>query len=253
MSTSRDESLCLLLLVMSCLTLLPAACADSASTQGDAGAALDASGGGDGGRDAGQVAADGGTVGDSFACNQVMGVSVTGDWFNAGFEDAVDGSRWDVVFQAHAYIDLWANPSDPVWAIAPVSPCAQGAGDPDRVLFTGCNWTYTTAAEWVTAFTAVVENLKAKYPGLKRVDLLTMLRAPGNVLCDDTSSAETIVQPYIDESIATVAAAYPGLVFAAPKFYAPSCSVFSYGGPHYTAEGAKKVAKVYGDYYANER
>ena len=37
-----------------------------------------------------------------------------------------------------------------------------------------------------------VEDLKAKYPNLKRVDLLTMLRAPGNVPCGDGGSLETL-------------------------------------------------------------
>jgi len=185
-------------------------------------------------------------------CNQVMGVSVTGDWYVSGFESIVEDGRWQVVSEAHAYIDLWTDPASAEWAIAPVSPCTANAGDPDRVLFTGCNWAYTTAQEWTTAFTAVVEDLKAKYPNLKRVDLLTMLRAPGNVPCGDGGSLETVVQPWIDEAIANVVAAYPGFVTAAPKFEAPSCDVFSFGGPHFTIDGRAVIAKMYGDYYANE-
>jgi hypothetical protein len=196
-----------------------------------------------------------------FVCNQVMGVSVTGDWFTAGFESALDDGRWQVVSQSHAYIDLWADPANAVWSIAPVSACALNADNPDRVLFTGCNWTYTTVGEWTTAFTAVVEDLKAKYPGLKRIDLMTMLRGPGNKVCDFVlgegaepipGSTEVVVEPWIDEAIANVVAAYPGFVTAAPAFYAPTCDVFSFGGPHFSEGGDALVAKVFSDYYSTE-
>jgi hypothetical protein len=196
-----------------------------------------------------------------FVCNQVMGVSVTGDWFTAGFESAVDDGRWQVISQSHAYIDLWADPANAVWSIAPVSACALNADNPDRVLFTGCNWTYTTVAEWTTAFTAVVEDLKAKYPGLKRIDLMTMLRAPGNKVCTFVlvegeepveGIDEVVVEPWIDEAIAKVVAAYPGFVTAAPKFQAPSCDVFTFPGPHFSEGGDAVVAKVFSDYYSTE-
>jgi hypothetical protein len=185
-------------------------------------------------------------------CNQVMGVSVTGDWFTAGFESALDGDRWQVVSQSHAFIDLWDDPADAVWSIAPVSPCVEGATDPDRVLFTGCNWTFTTVQEWTDAFEAVVANLKAKYPGLKRIDLLTMLRAPGNEPCFEGGSTEVVVAPFIDEAIANVVAAHPGFVTAAPKFFAPNCDLFFWGGPHFTDEGKAVAAKIFSDWYAAE-
>jgi hypothetical protein len=184
-----------------------------------------------------------------FVCNQVIGVSVTGDWFTSGFETIVDSSRWQGLYQTHAFVELWADPANAVWSVPIVSPCTTKSGDPDRVVFTGVNWTYTTASEWTAAFTKVVENLKAKYPTLKRIDLMTMLRAPNNQSCGST---ETVVQPFIDEAIANVVNAYPHFVTAAPKFFAPNCGVFTGGGPHYTAAGKAIVAKVYGDYYAHE-
>ena len=33
---------------------------------------------------------------DDFKCTQVMDVSVTSDWFNAGFENSLDNTRWQV-------------------------------------------------------------------------------------------------------------------------------------------------------------
>ena len=224
-----------------CLAAALAACASPAAPALDAGAAA-----------AADVALADALSSHSFTCNQVIGLSVTGEWYAAGFETFVDDSRWQAVTLTHAYVDLWTDPTNTVWATAPVSPCAANAADPDRVLFTGCNWDYTTAAQWTTAFAAVVENIKAKYPKLKRIELLTMLRAPGNQSCPTAVNAETVVQPFIDEAVATTVAAYPGLVVAAPQFEAPNCDVFILGGPHFTADGQAAIAKLYGDYYANQ-
>jgi hypothetical protein len=90
----------------------------------------------------------------------------------------------------------------------------------------------------------------SKFPGIKRIDLMTLLRAPNNVSCGNN---ESVVQPFIDQAIAAEVAKHPELVHAAPKFFAPSCSVFTNGGPHFTAAGVKTVAGVYGAYYAAEK
>src|SRR5205814_7748100 len=77
-----------------------------------------------------------------FACTQVIGVSVTGDWFQAGFEQGIDGDRWQALSRSHAFIELWADPRSDLWSLPPQSPCATRAGDPDRVIFTGVTWEY---------------------------------------------------------------------------------------------------------------
>ena len=187
-----------------------------------------------------------------YLCTQVMGVSVTGDWFSGGFETAVDDGRWQAVTLAHAYVDLWADATNTVWDTPVVSPCTQHADNPDRVLFTGVNWTYTTTAEWTTALKTVVANLKAKYSNLKHIELLTMLRSPGNKPCPDSVNQETVVQPVVDEAIAQVVAAYPGFVTAAPKFEAPNCDVFLLGGPHFMPDGQAAVATVDSAYSGKE-
>jgi hypothetical protein len=175
-----------------------------------------------------------------------MGVSVTGDWFGAGFEEAVDNSRWQALTRKHAFIELWGNPRDPIWSVPIVSPCAKNADAPDRILFTGVNWQYTTVDQWTSALSKAVEVLKSRYPRVRRIELLTMLRAPGNKSC---GSDMTVVAPYVDEAVARVVAANRGLVRAAPRLEAPSCAVFTKGGPHFTEPGMKEVAKVYAAHY----
>jgi hypothetical protein len=97
----------------------------------------------------------------------------------------------------------------------------------------------------------VVQNIKSKYSHVKRIDLLTMTRAPNNTACVSGNN-QTVIASYVDSAIAAVAAANPTLVVAAPKFYAPSCDVFTSGGPHFTTAGMPIIAQVYGNYYKSE-
>jgi hypothetical protein len=178
----------------------------------------------------------------NYVCTQIMGVSVTGDWFGAGFESGIDGGRWQTLWRTHAFLDLWADPESDLWSMKPQSPCAQRSDDPDRVIFTGVQWEYKTRAAWQEKLSAVVGVIRTKYPGVRRIDLLTMLRGPGNRTC---GSDMTVVPPYVDEAVDAVAAGRPGLVFAGPRVETPSCDVFVKGGPHFTDAGMATVARLY--------
>ena len=81
---------------------------------------------------------------------------------------------------------------------------------------------------------------------------MTMMRAPNNMMRPGCTSTEDVVAPYIDDAIQTIVAKYPKLVRAAPKVFAPSCNVFTGGGPHLTTAGKPIVAKLYGDVYSKE-
>jgi hypothetical protein len=189
-----------------------------------------------------QGAATAETHTDAFVCTQIMGVSVTGDWFGAGFEEGIDGSRWQALWRSHAFVEQWADPASDLWAMKPQSPCAKRSDNPDRVIFTGVNWEYKTREAWQEKLAAVVATIRKKYPGVRRIDLLTMLRAPGNQSC---GSEMTVVAPYVDAAVAAVVAASPGLVFAGPKVTIDTCDVFTKGGPHFTDAGMAAVARLY--------
>jgi hypothetical protein len=179
---------------------------------------------------------------DDFLCTEIIGVSVTGDWFGAGFEDGIDGGRWQARWRSKAFAHLWADPGNELWQIPPQSPCAQRSDNPDRVIFTGVNWEYKTRAEWQDTLTAAVETIRKKHPGVRRIELITMLRGPDNRTC---GSPMTVVEPYVDDAVAAVAAGSSGLVVAGPKVFAESCDIFTNGGPHYTDAGMKDVARIY--------
>ncbi|HXK20032.1 MAG TPA: hypothetical protein VNG33_19610 [Polyangiaceae bacterium] len=189
----------------------------------------------------------------TFVCNGMLGVSVNDDWFTAGFETVVPDAKWQLRWRSLAFVELWADPQNSIWSEPLVSACASGSTSPDRVLYTPVNWTYTTTDEWLPKLTAVIENIKTKYQGVKEIDLMTMLRAPGNMVCGDPSVAATkeqVTAPVLDQSITLVAAKYPGLVRVLPPFYAPSCDVFLPNSPHYAAGKAAVVSKVFSDYFA---
>jgi hypothetical protein len=183
---------------------------------------------------------------ESYVCTEVIGVSVTGDWFGAGFESGNDDGRWQAKWRTGAFIDLWANPADPVWSVPVVSPCEKKSDKPDRVILTAVNWELQTAEEWTRAITAAVKTTRAKYPSVKRIELLTMLRGPGNKTC---GNPKTVVAPEIDESVAKVAKAFPKLVTIGPKFETPTCEVFIKGGPHFSPDGMARVANIYASHY----
>jgi hypothetical protein len=187
--------------------------------------------------------------GEKFTCTQIMGVSVTGDWFGAGFEDGVDNKRFQAITRKHGFIEFWGDPENEIWKEPVVSPCAERSNDPDRVVFTGVNWKFKTVDEWTAALTKAVQVLKDRYKGLRRIELLTMLRAPGNKTCGNDMS---VVNPAIDEAIAKVTAAHPDLVKPGPKIETPTCDVFTKGGPHYTPEGFTAVAKLYAAHYGGK-
>jgi hypothetical protein len=215
-----------------------------------------ASNGGSAGAAAGS--GGGGTAGTAFNCNLVFGVSPTGQWFDSGFLNLVDGTRWESIWVAHHYTNFWADPQDSAWAMAfdpypgPAHACAQSSTAPDRILFVAVNWQYTTAAQWEADLTKIVQNLQSKYPSVRRIELMTLTRAPGNKLCSASGSTETIIPAWTDIAIAAMVTQYPGLVVQAPQFEVPACSDFLNNGamPQYTTAGAVDVARAMGAYYA---
>ncbi|HEX3696558.1 MAG TPA: hypothetical protein VH374_14340 [Polyangia bacterium] len=208
--------------------------------------------------------ADGATAGDGaaakgFVCTLVIGVSETYDWFTGGFETGagIDNARWEALAPSQpgpSFIADWAEPSAPLWSMAKISPCTLRPTTPDRVIFVGVNWTYSTAAEWLTEYEAVLKTIQGKFPGVKEIVLDTLIRGPDNKSCGGPdATSEVVVQAFVDSAIEMAVAAHPGLVGAAPKLYVPSCDVFSGPGPHFTAAGIKVVAKVYSDHYVNSQ
>jgi len=222
-----------------------AASAAGGASAGVGGTAIGAAGGQAGGGGSG-----GASVG-PFVCNQLTGGKLTEEWFIAGFETTVDNSRWQVKWREDAYVEVWADANSSFWTAQIDSACAKGSSTPDRLVFGAVSFKYKTQAEWRTGITQAVNNFKAKWPSLRRVDLVTQIRGPQNMLCPTAPIAgETIaVPPEQDAAMAEVAAALPGFVFVGPKVLAHSCSEFQGGGPHLTAAGNQANVPGFSSYF----
>jgi hypothetical protein len=191
--------------------------------------------------------APGGDASVRFACTRVLGIKQTGEWFSAGFETVVDNAGWEVVPVHNGHIELWADPMNAIWSQKPQSPCAAGTA-PDRVIFVGTNYDYTTVGEFLPKYLAVIDNIKARFAAVKRIELQTHVRAPGNVACPGALDFKTTIKPAQDEALAQAVAKYPGFVVASPKFEVDSCA--DYGlYPHFKGGGAAAVGKKIGAHY----
>jgi hypothetical protein len=195
------------------------------------------------------------TAKSEYACSVLLGPNVAGEWFAAGFETQVDGARWQVKAPHHSFVEDWADPNHAVWKesgcvgtyydCATKSKCAGGAM-PDRVVFvtqTG-NYLGTSQARWQELIGNAAKTIKSKYPGVKRIDLITFVRGPGGADCGN----ETKISPNLDAAHAALASGSSGAIGVGPRLEAQSCAQFS-GPPHMNASGNQWIAKKLAEFY----
>ena len=183
-----------------------------------------------------------------FVCSWVLGIHTTQEWFVAGFENIVDNARWECSGIEMAQFG-WANPNSTLWQSPIDSPCTTSSKTPDRIVFTGVDSVSTTVAEFLPQYVSVVNIIKTKFPSVKRIDLMTLARAPGDMECIGANrSGSSYIKPAQDEAIAMMVAMYPGFVFATPKWEVKSCSDFTLC-PHITPQANMELAKTIGDYF----
>jgi hypothetical protein len=227
------------------------------STAGSAGITNMAGGAGLGGGGSGGSAGAGGAGGSGpdlptskdFSCSWVLGITTTGEWYKAGFEDVVDDERWQVTPIEMGHLEKWADAAHEIWQSEIQSPCAEKSAEPDRVVFNATKYEWTTVAEFLPAYGAVVHNIQDKYPSVKRIDLITYGRAPGNVECVGANrSSYSYIKAAQDDAAAMMPAMFPGFVFVAPKWEHESCSDFGLC-PHVSAEANARIAKTIGEYF----
>jgi hypothetical protein len=174
-------------------------------------------------------------VATNFTCTQIIGLMITGEWYNQGFEQGgVDPDKWQLKNQHYGYINVWVDPNSEFWAAPITSPCVAGSDAPDRVIFTAADWEYTTQAQWEEQLEAIIGTLQMKYPAIRRIEFMTMVRCPGNQQCNPNASIEPganfsaaiqdcQVPDYQDAAIAAVAAKHAGLVGVGPQTESPHC------------------------------
>jgi hypothetical protein len=193
--------------------------------------------------------------GGPYTCTLILGTNQTSEWFNAGFEMLVDGAKWELMHAHSAFVELWADPNDKIWSSAIASRCTSNPTNPDRVIFLalsggpGGGLSMYPVEKWLPLLEADVENIQARYPAVKRIELMSWVRGPHNGTCPGAPEHRTVVYPGQDEAMAMVAAAHPGLVTVAPRWEARSCADFAGNPPHSNPAGAMAWAKMIAQYY----
>jgi len=208
----------------------------------------------------------------NFTCNEYLGLLTTNEWYTQGFEtDGVDGSKWQLKYHHYGYVGVWADPNSVFWSDvgdsfdpakgSPIqSPCTANSLAPDRLVFAALDWEMETEDAWVSALEAVLVTFKAKYPTLRWVDLMTMIRCPGNQKCNPNEDygpganqvatrQDCYVPPFEDSAIAKVAAAHPDFVGVGPKVEALACRV-PIDGAHLAVDSNQHAAQEIATYYA---
>lgn len=188
----------------------------------------------------------------AFSCTLVIGIAATGQWFGAGFEKIVDNARWEILAVHSGFIQGWADPNSDFWTKAPGSACAMNAKTPDRVIIEALylHWMDATVDQWVEVLKQAVGTFKAKNPNLKRLELSTFVRAPGDKPCPGSMPFKSWIKPEQDMAYEKIAAMFPGFVTIAPKFEVKSCAAYGGNPPHYGGNSASDVAKMIADHYS---
>ena len=194
--------------------------------------------------------ADGPSSATSFSCSLVIGPKATAEWFNAGFEQLVPDGQWELLAVTAGWIEAWADPAYPAWTSMPSSPCATA---PDRVIFVGVDRNHDSdqvaREEWIRLLKAVVGNLTAKFSTLRRIELATFVRAPGNIPCAASFPKKSWIDPVQDEANTIVSSMFPTMVTVAPKFEVQSCADFGGNPPHFSTVAAPAVAIAIASHY----
>jgi hypothetical protein len=209
----------------------------------------DAGGAEEAGEDAGMIGPGGeGGSGGPYTCTLVFGILATQQYW-ADFEKLVNAAKWELIWVHSGFVELWANPMDPIWNTAITTPCAQNSKTPDRIIFVALNFNFNTLAEWLPPLTAAANNLHTKYPSARRIELGTFVRAPGNMPCPQAPPPRSTISPAEDQAIAMVVQTNPSLFAIAPKLEAKSCGDFIANPPHPTPKGAANWAQEMAQYY----
>lgn len=206
-----------------------------------------------------------------FSCTTYIGAYLSMEWWNAGFEGKVDNAKWQLKWHHHGHITEWRKADSPFWGDtgdpnndeqgSPIqSACASNSSTPDRIVFLAIDWELETEADWIAGLNESIANIKAKYPSAKRVDVMTLVRCPNNMMCnpgadygpganDSASRQDCYVPPYVDSAIQKVIAASPAYVALGPQPQMAMCNP-SHDGAHMTGEGNQQAATDIAAFYS---
>jgi hypothetical protein len=209
----------------------------------------------------------------AFACTQVIGFSQTAHWYQGlaegggrsrgealrGFQAVIDNDRWQLLWQAGAGVEDWSNPDFDGWNEPLVSPCAEMAGSPDRVLLTisGALGNAPNSEQvWADEIDRAVTTVTLRLPSVRQVILQPVVGGPGDGLCrtpDGQTVRASANHPVIDRAIAAVAQR-PSVAVEVVVGFSPTltdCAGYDDALGHLTDSGNDAIGRTIGNYYSD--
>jgi hypothetical protein len=86
-------------------------------------------------------------------------------------------------------------------------------------------------------------NIKTKFPSVKRIELLSMVRGPGNTMCG--TAVATAVSAAQDQAAQAVADASAGMIKVGKPYFARTCADFATANnTNLTTTGAAAIGQM---------
>ncbi|MBW2732839.1 MAG: hypothetical protein JRH20_10645 [Deltaproteobacteria bacterium] len=189
-----------------------------------------------------------------FRCTQVIGYSQVRQWYADGnFESYVDATRWQLLWNGGAGVDLWQDPTYLGWSNALVSPCDQRADAPDRVLLSISGPYGDDEAAWAAGIRAAIGTIRSKIPTATRIVLQPVVGGPNHQTCliDGSEVRASWQHAHVDHAIAEVVGDAADIV-AGMSPEVGDCNEYGDAKGHFTRAGSEAAGKAIGEFYAAE-
>jgi hypothetical protein len=190
----------------------------------------------------------------AYACTMVIGFSQTNQWFTSGtFEPLVGDAQWELKWLSGGSIDHWVDPADPAWDATVVSPCTVGRDAPDRVVMNVSGDYSADVQSWISRTSAVLANIRARYPTVRQIVLQPVVGGPGGAQCIDPLT-NTVVRasfnaPYITQALLTLVGGDVGM---GPQPEVRTCADYVDNIGHLQNSAFGAIASAIAAYYVGQ-
>ena len=192
-----------------------------------------------------------------YTCLQVIGFSQTANYYSEApdFEMAVDNSRWQLLWNNGASVNLWANPNYGGWSRPLFSPCAGNSEAPDRVLLHISGASGEDVSAWARDISNAIATIRQKIPTARQIILQPVIGGPNGQQCPLPGGGfvrASVQHPYIVQAIKrVVSTAGAGSVVTGMAPQVRSCDDYAPDIGHLAPAAKGPIGKLIGAFYKN--
>lgn len=184
----------------------------------------------------------------NYRCNLVVGPPAATQWFDAGFEQLVSNDAWEALSTPEAFVQNLGDPGARAWSAPVRSPCSERAEAPERVVLFVVENKRATQDDWLTAVTAAVNAVRARYPTAREIQLVPAIQGPSESPCPNEPGDAALSAHAIER----VTQQFDGLVQAGPKVELDRCDQFGSQRLELTPAGNTRAAQLFAQYYSGD-